>query len=206
MLIRLIRQYIGAIWKDWISRMSSIASLTLVVLALVFRLTELGQARYWIAAAMACYVVASFVAWKTERTTIDKLEGEIASLKEAIKGLSEGIEGLSQAEGVVSLTPQDLTGIYKGRTNLQGEKLAATHIGKWITVSGAVEDVRNSGKGVIVAFELERDHPLIMMYFEEQFIEPVSALTKGNKVTVRGRITKIEVNTLVLSGCELVKF
>ena len=39
MLTRLIENYLAAIWKDWLSRMTTIASLIFVVTGLVFRIT-----------------------------------------------------------------------------------------------------------------------------------------------------------------------
>lgn len=64
--MRYVREYFAAIWADWVSRMSGIAGLILIVIAFAFRLTEAGQATYW-AAAVVSFVIASFSAWRTER-------------------------------------------------------------------------------------------------------------------------------------------
>jgi hypothetical protein len=50
--------------------MSGIASLGFIVVAFVFKLTDLGQARYWIVAAVACYVIASFWVWYKNRPSL----------------------------------------------------------------------------------------------------------------------------------------
>ena len=194
MLRRLIGDYLAASWKDWLSRMTTIASLIFVVIGLAVRITEVGQARYWIAAAVACYIVASFQVWKQERT---KLESEIESLRQII-------EGLNQAEGGTSLTPEDLVGIYKDRTTLQGQKLAATYMGKWMTVSGKVEDISPAREQIYIM--MYHGQIIVTMYFEEKFIEPISALSVGNDVTVRGKIHNIEATLIRLVSCELVKF
>lgn len=65
--MRFIWQYIAAMWADWVSRMSGIASIVFTVVALVFKLTDFGQARYWIAAAFLSYVIASFWVWYKHR-------------------------------------------------------------------------------------------------------------------------------------------
>jgi hypothetical protein len=193
----LIKQYLAAIWADWTSRMSGIAGLIFLGAALVFGLTEVAQARYWIGAAVACYVLASFQAWKRERHAIANLQGEIEKLR-------QGVEGLTQAEGATALTPEQLVGVYKNRTTLQGEKLASTYIGKWMTVSGVVEDISKPRFGISLVFY--RGEILIVMYFEESATEPVSALSRGDTVTVRGKIKQIESRNLLLESCELVKF
>jgi hypothetical protein len=196
----LIRQYLSAIWADWASRMSGIAGLILLGVALVFRLTEVAQARYWIGAATVCYVIASFQAWKKERHTITNLKGEIESLRLSI-------EGLNQDEGATNLTPKQLVSVYEGRTTLQGERLAATRIGQRMTVSGKVQDIRENSEGLTIVFYDElRTYPLVMMAFEKRFIDPVSALSIGNEVTVRGKIVNIGPTTVSLENCELVKF
>jgi hypothetical protein len=200
MLRRLIGDYLAAIWKDWLSRMTTIASLIFVVIGLAVRITEVGQARYWIAAAVACYIVASFQVWKQEQTTIASLRSEIASLKQAV-------EGLNQAEGVTTLTPEELTGIFKNRTTWQGQKLAATYIGKWMTVSGSVKDIERFREQIRVGFSVAKfADPTVIMYFENEFVEPVSALVKGDKITVRGQVVRIESSHVSLENCELVKF
>jgi len=180
--------------------MSGIAGLVLLGIALVFRVTEVAQARYWIGAAVVCYVIASFQAWKRERQTITNLKGEIKSLRQSI-------EGLNQAEGVITLTPKALTGVFKNRTTLQGEKLAETYTGKWMIVSGCVEDIEREGERIRVVFKLaELADPIITMRFEAKFVEPISALVKGDKITVRGKIARIQPSYVSLEDCELVKF
>jgi len=179
--------------------MSGIAGLILLGVALVFRLTEVAQARYWIGAAVVCYVIASFQAWKRERQTITKLQGEIGSLR-------QGVEGLTQAEGATSLTPEQIVGVYKDRTTLQGEKLASTYVGKWMTVSGVVEDISRQGSELVVTFFSGQSPVLIMMQFAKDLVEPVSALSRGDTVAVRGKIQRIQPRLLLLESCELVKF
>lgn len=60
-------QYIAAMWADWISLLSGLASLVFTVVALIFKLKDLGQARYWIVAAVISYVIASFRVWYKHR-------------------------------------------------------------------------------------------------------------------------------------------
>jgi hypothetical protein len=62
-----IGQYIAAMWSDWLGRMSSTASVIFIIIALIFKLTDVGQARYWIGAAFACYAIASFRVWYKTR-------------------------------------------------------------------------------------------------------------------------------------------
>src|SRR5260370_4667578 len=73
--MRFVLQYIAAMWADWVSRMSGLASLVFTVVALIFNLKDLGQARYWIAAAMISYVIASFWVWYKHRPDLT-IEGK----------------------------------------------------------------------------------------------------------------------------------
>lgn len=179
--------------------MSGIAGLIFLGVAFVFRLTEVAQARYWIGAAAVCYVIASFQAWKRERHTI-------TTLKVEIERLTQSVEGLAQAEGATSLTPEQLVGIFKGRTSLQGEKLASTYTDKWMILSGTVHDISQRHEGIGIVFHVTQPWITIMMHFGKEFIEPISALSKGDKVTVRGQIRKIEATLVSLENCQLVKF
>src|SRR6185436_15490140 len=147
--MRYVRQFLCAIWADWASRMSGIAGLILIAIALVFRLTEVAQARYWLAAAVVCYVIASFSVWQKEKANSEKLQGIIESLQQITENSP--------------LTPPEIVRVFEGRTSLQGKKLAEAYIGKWITVTGSVSDVSSySSDQVSVSFS---GRPIISMYF-----------------------------------------
>jgi hypothetical protein len=62
MFLRSLMEYIAAIWADWLSRMSGIASLAIAFIAAYYELIDNGKPALWIAAS-SCYVIASFMVW-----------------------------------------------------------------------------------------------------------------------------------------------
>ncbi len=67
MQLRDIRQYIIAMWDDWVSRMSDLFSLVFTVIATYVHLTNPSQAKYWAVAAIASYILASYWVWYKHR-------------------------------------------------------------------------------------------------------------------------------------------
>src|ERR1051325_5434659 len=65
-LLRAIWEYTTAIWADWVSRMSGIASLVIAFIAAYYELTDHGKPALWVAAA-SCLLIASFMVWYKNR-------------------------------------------------------------------------------------------------------------------------------------------
>ena len=193
--MRYVRQYITAIWSHWVSRMSGIASIIFIIVALVFRVTEVGQARYWVAAAVLSYVVASFLAWRKDRLNVERLNQIVESL-----------QSLPQVTGHVTVTPTEILQVFKGRTSIAATKLAGAYIGKWITVTGNVRDVSRVGtEQARVSFDQDGNITVFML-FEKSLTDAVSALQKGDSITVRGEISTVDSSYVSLEKCELIKF
>lgn len=74
-----IREYIAALWTDWLVLMSGIASVALAFWAAYFPPTNIqaGRTLLWISAVI-CFAFASYRIWTRER---DEREKEIAQLK-----------------------------------------------------------------------------------------------------------------------------
>lgn len=66
-MLKAFTEYVAAIYADMISRISGIGSIILLIIALVTKISEAGQARYWLSAAFICYMVASFRVWYESR-------------------------------------------------------------------------------------------------------------------------------------------
>jgi len=66
----LIRQYLAALWADWVARMSGIASIILAFLAAYLEfIVKHGKASLWVTAAI-CFCVASYRIWASEREKV----------------------------------------------------------------------------------------------------------------------------------------
>jgi hypothetical protein len=182
-----LKQYFAAIWEGWLSRMSTIASVLFIIVALVFRLTEIGQARYWIGAAVASYAIASFSAWRKERLSLERLDRVVKSME--------------QSTGQAVLSPGEIVKVYEGRTTIAGAKLASAYIGNSMTVTANVEDVSSPARITLFV-----DGILIFLHFEESLGDAVSALQKGDSITACGQITTVEKTHVSLDECKLIKF
>jgi hypothetical protein len=83
--MRHLWRYILAVFSPWVGLVSGIASVLLLVLGFIFKLSDLTQFRYWVIAAFICYAIAAFWAWyrnqpdltiRTERVFLDRnIEG-----------------------------------------------------------------------------------------------------------------------------------
>lgn len=74
-LLLAIWEYVVAMWTDWVSRMSGVASLIISFLAAYYELKDKGKPALWMAAA-ACYLITSFAVWYKTRPDLSvELQG-----------------------------------------------------------------------------------------------------------------------------------
>jgi hypothetical protein len=70
--VREIRQFLRALWQDWLALMSSLASVTLSAIGAWYEKAMPGLA-FWIA-AIVCLLFAAFRVWQQEHQTVMQLE------------------------------------------------------------------------------------------------------------------------------------
>lgn len=87
MLVRHIGEYLAAMWADWVSRMSGLASLLIAFLAAYYQLIERGKPALWVAAAIT-YLIASFSVWRKNQPDLS-VESEGIFLDSGVSGLEE---------------------------------------------------------------------------------------------------------------------
>jgi hypothetical protein len=106
----------------------------------------------------------------------------------------------------ISLSPQELIRLFKtGGTTAQANRLIQPYVGKWMQISGVVDDVTHFGpdtnqvklRGAMMQFD-------IVAYFRTKWADEVSLLVKGENTTVRGQFRSIETSFLALENCELL--
>jgi hypothetical protein len=105
-------------------------------------------------------------------------------------------------------------GLYKDRTTIQADALAAPYIGKWIRVSGAIEDISADtvlNKDIqlvhIIRVRLltrEGDYHADFLSFSQEWKQKITSLGKDSKLTAIGRIREIGPSHLSLRDCEVV--
>jgi hypothetical protein len=106
-----------------------------------------------------------------------------------------------------SVTLEYLSGLYRERTHIQGDKLGAAYIGKWIRVTGKVAFATPLWEdGASVSLELEPDRDgfrsayLVFLAGRER----LEALRPKDVITVVGRIQRFDKSEMELQECELL--
>lgn len=103
------------------------------------------------------------------------------------------------------VTPEYLFSLYESYTSIQADKLAAAFIGKWMRISGTLDEVLPVEQASIVT--MERPDALsfkyVYMYFDNSWTDRLSMLKHGNPITVVGEISEIGRPLMRLRNREL---
>lgn len=175
-------EFIGSVSRHWVTLLSG---LIVIVISLIERKRgkQFTGWPVW-SAVLVLFFFACFQAWQDERVK------------------AEGSTGLN----LLSITPQEVVGVFTGRTTEQGQSLAKVYIGKWLQVSGAIQDIqldkdlfgRTSHTIWLAGYE-----PAIFTKFGKKWDNQISALSAGDNITVVGQIENIAHNDIWLSNCQL---
>lgn len=104
----------------------------------------------------------------------------------------------------VDIDKSHIRSLYADLTVLQADKILAPYIGKWTTVAGILNDVRDIAPvGLFIMFK-ESDGITFVMTFDSVWRDQLSLLRRGDRLSVTGRIHKISDNAIELDHCELV--
>jgi hypothetical protein len=110
------------------------------------------------------------------------------------------------------ITPAYLTNLYKGKTTIEGDRLAAPYIGKWMTVTGKVADLRESKmlettqSHVYIDQRLTRTHGIqLMASIADSSKDRALLLRRDDEVSLWCRIDWIDYFSVTLDSCDLVK-
>ena len=111
------------------------------------------------------------------------------------------------ARGLVNVTPEYLTGLFREHTSIQAGKLVEAYSGKWIRLRGPAGDVFDIGEGKVdVTFEPETfERTTVHMFFNDRSTieNQLRVLKKGDWITVVGQIQRVSSAVLMLENCEL---
>jgi tRNA_anti-like len=103
----------------------------------------------------------------------------------------------------VNVSPSYLVGLYKNRTNVQGDEYVAAYIGKWIPVTGTVHDIGTTVTGTLYVQIVDNDRIFISATLNEESPETISHIARGAAITVRGEIYLVNESGVMLRTCEL---
>jgi hypothetical protein len=108
----------------------------------------------------------------------------------------------------VDVTPEYLTGFFRGgHTSIQAKKLAEAFIGKWMKISGHVDDVLGSTdlqRQVTFKGRSIFNNDQVFLYFRPEWFDRLSTLKPGDKITVIGQLIEANKIEIHLANCELV--
>ncbi|OLE52218.1 MAG: hypothetical protein AUG51_19125 [Acidobacteria bacterium 13_1_20CM_3_53_8] len=191
-LLRHVGQYLSTILHGWVSLVSGIAGIVLLVLVIFWEdkyafLRDNKATFVWM--AFICLMVAGFSAWRKERQKWEQLGG-LATL---------------------SATPKEIVSVFKGRTTAQGEKLAKNYVGKWMRVSGPIQDVEVETDPFLplsvarVNLRTGLGEAGIFLRFSRKWVDSLSVLRNGDTISVFGQIKYVARNHISLKKYELLE-
>lgn len=110
----------------------------------------------------------------------------------------------SARKSLVRLSVRELTKIYQEHTAVQAEKLIDPYIGGWLKVRGSVNDVTKEvlGEGYRTVVAVGED--LVFAGFVQESQDELPRLLRNEKITIVGRIAKVEAFGLQLEESELL--
>ena len=112
---------------------------------------------------------------------------------------------LHRADGrvVVPATPVELHELFRTHTTAQVGQLLVPFLGKWMEITGTVGDVHEQ---MILLNEYQPSLKNgVAMLFDAEWLERIAVLRRGDEVTVLGQIDRMDVLSLWLHHCELLK-
>jgi len=104
------------------------------------------------------------------------------------------------------VTPKFLHRLLENHSDAEAEKLLEAYLGKWMMLSGLVNEVtvEESRKEVYVAIFPPGEEILVSLNFTLDWRNRLSRLLPGNNITVVGVITKVDRISITMNDCELV--
>jgi hypothetical protein len=168
---------------------------------------------------LAVIVLAGVVIWLDHRTVLKKQHGTGNRQMAGVSGhdllpstLPAQVSlplAKNEQRKFVDVTPEYLIGLFKGNhTTIQSAKLAEAFMGKWIKVSGPTGDVM--GDTATLRQLTFSDHSiykggqLFMMFYDRKWFDHLSTLKPGDRVTVIGKVGRVNSIELQLNDCEIV--
>jgi len=100
------------------------------------------------------------------------------------------------------VTPKFLCSLVEGQTSMLAQKIVEVYIGKWMMVSGTVFNTHERTLSVGVTLDSD-DGKLVYLTFENTWLEQISVLRKGNRISVVGKISEIEHPGVSMESCEI---
>jgi tRNA_anti-like len=171
------------------------------------------------ATAIVNQVATNPIAWfvvlilgMTASILLPKRDGRTSPLLENVTRIAVSQDPVStQPQGLdpnpkkvfVNVSPSYLIGFYKNGTKIQGDDYVAAYIGKWITVTGTVCDIKRTVTGTLYVQIIDNDRIFISATLNEESLETIYHIARDATITVRGEICLVDKSCVILGTCEL---
>jgi hypothetical protein len=120
--------------------------------------------------------------------------------------LENGTRSTSGERTFTEVTPKELISVFKSHTSAQAQKLLEPYYGQWLPVSGTLGDVGAwTDSHSMVTFHPSFRAPSVIMIFRDKdvFDRRLSTLRPRTRITVVGRIERINGSSLQITDCEI---
>jgi hypothetical protein len=96
--------------------------------------------------------------------------------------------------------------LFTGRTRLEGDRLTQPYLGKWIKISGRLEDIsKGFFNGININLEMPFPRYDVQIRFDEEpWFEKLETIQIGQKIAIIGKIDFITPYAFCLKDCELI--
>jgi hypothetical protein len=129
---------------------------------------------------------------------------EKAWLITASADIAESVRG---GRFFVEKDPREFMAVFKGRTSAEVARILAPYYNQTMRVSGVLDDIGDwTGSCALVEIIPYSRRPTIFATFgdKEVFDRQLSILDSGTRLTVTGRIERIEPTRIVLTDCAIL--
>ena len=106
-------------------------------------------------------------------------------------------------QNILDITPSYLVSLYKNRTTMQGNELAAAYIGKCMAVSGKVKDIRPDFEKDFLVMLVDNEGNLINIKFTIESLEKVRHIPRDTIIKIYGTISSVSDLGLTLQEHDL---
>lgn len=187
-----------------------VAAALFVALWLFSTISKKPVASFWFAVALLAVIVEGTFVVEHARPPVDETGGRPASVQapepQSVSPLPAKTAPQTPRE-FVELNFEALTARTKGLNGIEAVRVYAVYVGKWIRVSGQIDDVIPAGNtGPIVArlqAPTTNAGTVYMTFDRTKWADRLGAMSRGDTLTASCRIELVQQNGMSLSDCEV---
>ena len=156
-----------------------------------------------LAGGLGCVVASTaYVKWMNGKGSVWKFYQKLMPVSLS----AQQPNGTAQSEKRVytQRTAGEIFAAIKNMTDIQIEKFAEPHIGKWIRVQSTIRDINQNENFYYVMIGKWFD-PMPYLCFYKPMWRSIETMNAGDHIAAVGTIYKIEKMTMYIDRCELVE-